>query len=118
MLNTRTLSGGRAAPRRESAPPRLARRLFNDLGAPRPGRAQILAALELLEREPLASAGEFPGDLLRRLIDLPAGVWAREHDLHPRYCEVVRAAALLRRQLPSRERGAFWRSLPDRLDEV
>jgi hypothetical protein len=94
-----------------------ARRLYNALGAPRPERRDVLSAIELLEREPLASAGEFPGDLLRRLIDLPAPVWAREHDLHPRYCEIVRAAALLRRSLPENQRRAFWRSLPERIEE-
>jgi hypothetical protein len=83
---------------------------------PRPERHVILAAVELLEREPLASAGRFPGDLLRRLIDLPAGVWAREADLHDRYREVVRAAALARRALPEKERGMFWQSLPARLE--
>jgi hypothetical protein len=95
-----------------------ARRLYNALGAPRPDRAHVLSAIELLEREPLACAGEFPGDLLRRLIDLPAGVWAREHDLHPRYREIVRVAALARRGLPEKERGAFWRALPERLEET
>lgn len=94
-----------------------ARRLFNALGVPRPDRAHVLSAIELLEREPLACAGEFPGDLLRRLIDLPAGVWAREYDLHPRYREVVRVAAIARRGLPEKERGAFWRALPERLEE-
>ena len=93
------------------------RRLYNALGAPVPERSDILSAIALLEREPLASAGEFPGDLLRRLIDLPAAVWAREHELHPRYCEIVRTAALARRSLPEKERRAFWRSLPDRLEE-
>jgi hypothetical protein len=93
------------------------RRLYNDLGAPRPARRALLSALDLLERDPLLSAGEFPGDLLRRLIDLPAGVWAQEADLYARYREIVRAAALARRALPEEHRGAFWSALPERLDE-
>ncbi len=105
-----------SATRRPHAPPGV-RRLYNLLGDSRPERRDILSAIELLEHEPLASAGEFPGDLLRRLIDLPAAVWSREHDLHPRYCEIVRTAALLRRGLPESQRRAFWRTLPDRIDE-
>jgi hypothetical protein len=59
-----------------------------------------MAAIELLEREPLASAGEFPGDLLRRLIGLPPRVWAAQGDLHQRYRQVFRAAAASRQALP------------------
>ena len=102
---------------RSAAPSPWVRRLYNALGAQWPDRAHIVSTIELLEREPLACAGEFPGDLLRRLIDLPAGVWAREHDLHPRYREIVRVAALARRGLPEKERGSFWRALPERLEE-
>ena len=115
MLDLPHPASAKLRPSRRRAQPALVRRLYNALGAPRPERADLLSTVELLEREPLASAGEFPGDLLRRLIDLPAGIWTRETDLHSRYREVVRAAALARRELPEKERGAFWSSLPDRL---
>ena len=92
-------------------------RLFNSLSVDRLDRGALRAAIELLEREPLASAGEFPGDLLRRLIDLPPRVWAAQGDLHQRYREVVRAAAAARRGLPAAARGTFWQALPDQLAE-
>lgn len=81
-------------------------------------RATLARAIELLEREPLSSAGEFPGDLLRRLIDLPPRAWSGETELHARYRELVRTAALARRELPDEVRGAFWRTLPHHLEEV
>jgi hypothetical protein len=102
---------------KRSAPPPGARRLYNDLGAPQADRDALERAIALLEREPLASAGVFPGDLLRRLIDLPSGAWARHGDLYPRFREIVRMAALARRELPEELRGAFWSALPDRVDE-
>lgn len=92
-------------------------RLFNSLSTDRLDRGTLMTAIELLEREPLASAGEFPGDLLRRLIDLPSRVWAAEADLYPRYREVVRTAAAARRELPAAVRGSFWRALPNQLAE-
>ena len=88
-------------------------RLFNSLSVDRLDRGALTAAIELLEREPLASAGEFPGDLLRRLIDLPPRVWAAQGDLHQRF----RAAAAARRGLPAAARGTFWQALPDQLAE-
>jgi len=99
-------------------PSRLRRRLFNALGSDRVERAVLLRTIELLESDPLDSAGEFPGDLLRRLMDLPSHAWTGEAELHARYREVIRAAALARRGLPENERGAFWRTLPNHLDEV
>ncbi|HWB42460.1 MAG TPA: hypothetical protein VG500_14460 [Gemmatimonadales bacterium] len=92
-------------------------RLFNALSTERLDRGVLVTAIELLERDPLASAGEFPGDLLRRLIDLPPRVWAAEADLYSRYREVVRAAAAARRSLPEEARGTFWRALPSQLAE-
>ncbi len=64
--------------------------------------------LDLLEREPLASAGRFRGDLLRALIDLPSAFWSRRAALFRRYQAVVRAGALERRELPVAEQMAFW----------
>lgn len=99
-------------------PSRLRRRLFNALAADRAERAVLLRTIELLESDPLGSVGIFPGDLLRRLMDLPDHAWAGETDLHARYCQVIRAAALARRGMPEELRGAFWRALPSHLDEV
>ena len=102
---------------KRAAPPCGERRLYNDLGKPPVERGALVRAIALLEREPLASAGVFPGDLLRRLIDLPSSAWAEHGDLYPRYREIVREAALARRALAEELRGAFWSALPDRLDE-
>lgn len=68
----------------------------------------VPAALGVLERDPLASAGYFRGDLLRALIDLPPGFWRRNRDLFRRYQAAVRAGAIARRSLPSEERMEFW----------
>ena len=106
-----------ASRRKRSAPPAGVCRLYNDLGATSIERSALARAIAVLEREPLASAGVFPGDLLRRLIDLPSSLWAEQSDLYPRYREIVREAALARRELPEEQRGAFWSALPDRLDE-
>jgi hypothetical protein len=92
-------------------------RLFNSLSTDQLDRGTLMTAIELLEREPLASAGRFPGDLLRRLIDLPPRVWAAQADLYPRYREVVRAAAAARRELPAEVRVTFWQALPPQLAE-
>lgn len=64
--------------------------------------------LDVLERDPLASAGCFRGDLLRALIDLPAEFWRRDRVLFQRYQAAVRAGAIARRSLPSTERMDFW----------
>lgn len=64
--------------------------------------------LDVLERNPLASAGCFRGDLLRALIDLPAEFWRRDPVLFQRYQAAVRAGAIARRSLPSAERMDFW----------
>ncbi|MDQ2889033.1 MAG: contact-dependent growth inhibition system immunity protein [Gemmatimonadota bacterium] len=68
----------------------------------------VPAALAMLEREPLRSAGFFPGDLLRALIDLPSAFWGRRGTLFGRYQSVVRAGAIARRMLPDAEQRAFW----------
>lgn len=64
--------------------------------------------LEVLERDPLASAGNFRGDLLRALIELPPEVWHRDPASFLRYKSAVRAGAVARLSLPRAERMAFW----------
>lgn len=68
-------------------------------------------ALELLEGDPLASAGLFAGDLLRALLETPGGFWARHPALHRRFLAAVRAGALARRRLPPALRMEFWSPL-------
>ena len=68
----------------------------------------VPVVLEILERDPLASAGCFRGDLLRAVIELPSHFWRHEPALFRRYQAVVRAGAIARRELPSAERMAFW----------
>ncbi len=68
----------------------------------------VPVVLDVLECDPLASAGYFRGDLLRALIDLPADFWRRERVSFQRYQAAVRAGAIARRALPSAERMAFW----------
>ncbi len=64
--------------------------------------------LDVLERDPLASAGYFRGDMLRALIELPSDFWRHEPSLFKLYQAVVRAGAIARRALPTAERMAFW----------
>ena len=73
--------------------------------------AGVPSALAVVERDPLASAGRFRGDLLRALMEVPASYWARQPGLYQRYRQVVRAAASLRRMLPPGERMRFWEPL-------
>ena len=61
-----------------------------------------------LEIDPLATAGWFPGDLLRGLLEVPASFWAREPRLYARFRETLRAGAIARRGLPADERAHFW----------
>ena len=68
----------------------------------------VPTVLDMLERDPLASAGYFRGDLLRALIDLPAEFWGQDQRSFQRYQAVLRAGAIARRSLPSAERMAFW----------
>lgn len=73
--------------------------------------AVVPLALDRAERDPLRSAGHFEGELLRGLMEVPSGFWARHDRLHARFLEVVRAAATLRRRLPPEERMRFWTPL-------
>ncbi len=72
----------------------------------------VEAALTELERDPLASAGFFPGDLIRCLMDLPARIWRGNPGLYARFRASVRGAALARRNAPPHIQRAFWSPLP------
>jgi hypothetical protein len=71
-------------------------------------------AIEIVERDPLASAGCFQGDLLRGLMEVPGSFWRRAPDLYDRYRQALRAGAALRRRMPPRERMEFWTALDRR----
>lgn len=69
--------------------------------------------LDLVERDPLASGGRFPGDLVRGLMELPGSFWGRAPRLYARYRAALRANACARQQLPPESRTAFWSPLDD-----
>lgn len=71
----------------------------------------VTATLEIVERDPLATGGRFRGALLRALMEVPGGFWARQPHLYDRYVAVLRASALARRGLPFRDRMEFWTPL-------
>ena len=93
-----------------------ARDVYNALSDPAQRAVAVGRALDILARDPLASAGAFPGDLVRRLMDLPSAFWREHPDLDTRYRNAVRAAALERRTAAEPVRRGFWRGLPERLD--
>ncbi|GLC25156.1 hypothetical protein [Roseisolibacter agri] len=73
----------------------------------------VPSTLDLVERDPLASGGRFPGDLVRGLMELPGSFWGRAPRLYARYRAVLRASADARRRLPPESRLAFWGPLDD-----
>ncbi len=74
--------------------------------------AVVPTVLDILERDdPLASAGQFPGDLLRGLMEVPGHFWGRHPPMYERYRAALRAGAAARRHLPPEERLRFWRPL-------
>ena len=73
--------------------------------------AVVPLALDLVERDPLLSAGRFPGDLLRGLMAVPGQLWGRHPWMYERYQAALRAGAALRRHLPLEQRMAFWDAL-------
>jgi hypothetical protein len=89
--------------------------VYNALASGSSRTRALTRALELLEADPLLSAGAFRGDLLRLLMDMPASAWAEEPSLFLRYQAVVRRAAEARRAAPSPVREEFWRELPGRV---
>jgi CDI immunity proteins len=71
----------------------------------------IPIAVEIVEQNPLASAGRFRGDLLRALMEVPDSFWRRNPALYERYRAALRAAAAQRRELPPEEQLEFWSAL-------
>ncbi|AHG92555.1 hypothetical protein J421_5020 (plasmid) [Gemmatirosa kalamazoonensis] len=70
-------------------------------------------ALDVAERDPLASGGWFTGDIVRGLMEVPGAFWARHPTLYARYQMVLRASAEARRTLPIEQRMQFWSPLAD-----
>lgn len=68
-------------------------------------------ALDLVEDDPLTSAGQFAGDLLRALMEVPGGYWGRHPRQYGRYRASLRASALRRRELSPEARMTFWEPL-------
>jgi hypothetical protein len=73
--------------------------------------AAVPAALAVVERDPMASGGQFDGDLLRALMEVPGSFWSRHPELFARYRVALRASALRRRSLPPEQRLEFWEPL-------
>lgn len=73
--------------------------------------AVVPIALARVERDPLANAGYFDGDLMRGLMEVPGAFWGRHPRLYDRYREALRQSAALRRRLPPEERMKFWSPL-------
>lgn len=73
--------------------------------------AVVPIALARVERDPLANAGHFDGDLMRGLMEVPGAFWGRHPRLYDRYREALRESAALRRRLPQEERMKFWSPL-------
>ncbi len=73
--------------------------------------ATVPEVLDILDRDPLASAGGFGGDLLRGLMEVPGSFWSQHPRLFARYRAAVRAGALARRALPPGLRAEFWNPL-------
>lgn len=108
------------SPSRAPAPGGLADRPLSSLT-----RADLLAALvngwclsavvpivlDAVERDPLCSAGRFPGDLLRGLMEISGGFWGQHPRMYDRYRNALRAGAAMRRQLPAADRMRFWEPL-------
>ena len=68
-------------------------------------------ALELVSRDPLESAGQFPGDVLRALMEVSGDYWTRHPRQYERYRNALRAGAELRRRMPPDHRFDFWTPL-------
>lgn len=68
----------------------------------------VPGVLDRISSDPLASAGHFPGDFLRGLMEVRSDFWSRNPRLYSRYREALRAGAATRRRLPPDERLDFW----------
>lgn len=77
--------------------------------------AVVPMALTIVERDPLASGGCFPGDLVRGLMEISGHFWGHHPRLYERYVRALRASAIARRALPREERMVFW-SVLDPMD--
>jgi hypothetical protein len=73
--------------------------------------AVVPMALDVVEEDPLATAGQFAGDLLRGLMEVPGSYWGRHPRHYARYRAALRAGALRRRLLPIDARMQFWEPL-------
>ncbi|HEX6597711.1 MAG TPA: contact-dependent growth inhibition system immunity protein [Gemmatimonadaceae bacterium] len=73
--------------------------------------AVVPMALTCVERNPLANAGQFDGDLMRGLMEVPGPFWGRHPRLYDRYREALRRSAALRRRMSVEERMKFWSPL-------
>lgn len=73
--------------------------------------AVVPLALDAVERDPLCSTGQFPGDLLRGLMEVPGTFWGRHARLYDRFRDALRAGAARRRRLPADQRMDFWSPL-------
>lgn len=73
--------------------------------------AIVPVALAVIERDPLATGGSFPGDLVRALMEISGHFWSRNPRLYERYVRALRASAIARRALPREERMVFWSAL-------
>ena len=73
--------------------------------------AVVPIALAHVERDPLTCAGQFRGDLMRGLMEVPGAFWGRYPRFYDRYREALRQSAALRRRLPPDERMTFWSPL-------
>ncbi len=73
--------------------------------------AVVPLALARVERDPLTNAGNFDGDLMRGLMEVPGAFWGRHPRLYDRYREALRESAALRRRLPPEQRMKFWSPL-------
>ena len=65
-------------------------------------------ALDVVERDPVATAGLFRGDVMRGLMEVPGPFWGRHPPLYTRYRRALRASVAARRDLPFEERMQFW----------
>ena len=70
--------------------------------------AVVPMTMEIVEGDPLESAGCFAGDLVRGLMEVPGHFWVRHPRLYERYRRALRSAAVARRQLTPEARMEFW----------
>lgn len=75
--------------------------------------AVVPATLSILEYDPIASAGHFPGDLLRALMRVGGRYWTAHPGEYDRYRAALRSAALLRRGKIEPANMEFWTPLDD-----